>query len=54
MKTMNFILGMTPLANSGDSNANGMNNPGWYLIGATLAVLLLAYLIYALIKPEKF
>ncbi|MCE1199163.1 MAG: K(+)-transporting ATPase subunit F [Marinilabiliales bacterium] len=30
-----------------------IQNPG-YLIGATLALLLLGYLIYALIKPEKF
>ena len=54
MKTMNFILGVVPTAVDGSSAGGGMNNPAWYIIGALLSILLLAYLIYALIKPEKF
>jgi K+-transporting ATPase KdpF subunit len=30
------------------------NVPSGYLMGAILAVILLGYLIYSLIKPEKF
>ena len=54
MKTMNFILGVVPTAMEGGSKAGEMNSPAWYIIGALLSILLLAYLIYALIKPEKF
>jgi len=28
--------------------------PGGYVIGAVISLLILAYLIYSLIKPEKF
>jgi K+-transporting ATPase KdpF subunit len=28
--------------------------PGGYTIGALIALLILGYLLYALIKPEKF
>ncbi|HAH25663.1 MAG TPA: K(+)-transporting ATPase subunit F [Prolixibacteraceae bacterium] len=31
-----------------------MNSIVWYSIGAMISLILLAYLIYALIKPEKF
>ncbi|MDP3915339.1 MAG: K(+)-transporting ATPase subunit F [Bacteroidota bacterium] len=54
MKTMDFILGVVPPAIEGGTKAGGMNSPVWYVIGALLAIFLLAYLIYALIKPEKF
>lgn len=54
MKTMNFILGVMPPAIDGGSKTGGMNSAAWYIIGALLSVLLLAYLIYALVKPEKF
>ena len=54
MKTMNFVLGVVPSAIEGGSKSGAMNSPAWYIIGALLAILLLAYLIYALIKPEKF
>ena len=29
-------------------------SPGGYLIGALIAILILGYLLYSLIKPEKF
>ena len=54
MKTMNFILGVVPTAMEGGSKAGEMNSSAWYIIGALLSIFLLAYLIYALIKPEKF
>jgi K+-transporting ATPase KdpF subunit len=31
-----------------------LNDPVAYTIGAILSVILLAYLVYALFKPEKF
>ena len=32
----------------------GMNLTPGYVIGAVIALLILGYLIYSLIKPEKF
>jgi K+-transporting ATPase KdpF subunit len=54
MKTMNFILGMVPSAMESGSKTVEMNSFAWYAIGALIALFLFAYLIYALIKPEKF
>lgn len=54
MKTMNFILGVVPPTIESGIMTGEMNSPGWYLIGALLTIFLFAYLIYALIKPEKF
>ena len=31
-----------------------MSTPTGYIIGAIIAVVILGYLIYSLIKPEKF
>lgn len=31
-----------------------MNNSIGYVIGATIALFILAYLLYSLVKPEKF
>jgi K+-transporting ATPase KdpF subunit len=54
MKTMNFILGLVPVAIESGTKAGEMNSLAWYLVGALLTIFLFAYLIYALIKPEKF
>jgi K+-transporting ATPase KdpF subunit len=54
MKTLNFILGVVPTAIEDGSKSGEMNSQAWYIVGALLTVFLLAYLIYALIKPEKF
>ncbi|MCK9414190.1 MAG: K(+)-transporting ATPase subunit F [Prolixibacteraceae bacterium] len=35
-------------------NVNATGTPGGYTIGAIIALLLLGYLFYSLIKPEKF
>lgn len=31
-----------------------MNSPAGYAIGAVIAIIILGYLVYSLIKPEKF
>jgi K+-transporting ATPase KdpF subunit len=54
MKTTNFILGMMPTAMESGSKTAEMNSFAWYAIGALIALFLLGYLVYALIKPEKF
>jgi len=36
------------------SRAFEMNSPIGYAIGALIALLLLGYLIYSLVKPENF
>jgi K+-transporting ATPase KdpF subunit len=54
MKTTNFILGIVPTAVEAGSKAVGMNSLAWYAIGALIALFLLGYLVYALIKPEEF
>lgn len=52
MKTMPFILAVvSPSVNSGTLYMNSM---GWYVAGILIALFLLAYLMYSLIKPEKF
>lgn len=46
-----FILLTAAPASSGDAVSNG---PVSYLIGGIIAVLILGYLIYTLIYPDKF
>lgn len=36
------------------TTTTGMNTPTGYIIGAFIALALLGYLIYSLIKPDKF
>jgi len=31
-----------------------MNSPAGYALGAVIAMIILAYLLYSLIKPERF
>lgn len=54
MKTMNIILGIVTPAIEGGTKAVEMNSFAWYATGALIALFLLGYLIYALIKPERF
>ena len=54
MKTMNFITGIVLVDMNGSTKALEMNSISWYVAGALIALLLLAYLLYSLIKPEKF
>jgi K+-transporting ATPase KdpF subunit len=44
-----IILVVTPVSAISSSNGNQS-----YLIGCVIAILIMAYLIYSLIKPEKF
>jgi len=45
---MNTTLLMVPFRNF------EMNSPAGYTIGAVIALIILAYLLYSLIKPESF
>ncbi len=36
------------------STVPDMNSSAGYLIGAVLALIILGYLVYSLVKPEKF
>lgn len=54
MKTINLIIvAMLPEA-AGAQKMVLMNSLAWYIFGALMALLLLLYLLYSLIKPEKF
>ena len=37
-----------------DSSAAASNDPVSYLIGGIIALLIMGYLVYTLIRPEKF
>jgi K+-transporting ATPase KdpF subunit len=37
-----------------EQSAAAANNPSGYLIGGIIAILILGYLVYTLIRPEKF
>lgn len=54
MTTMNFITGIVLADLNGGTKVLEMNSIAWYIAGALIALLLLAYLLYSLIKPEKF
>jgi len=54
MKTTIFILGMIPSVVESTSKTVEMNSLAWYAIGGLIALCLLAYLIYSLLKPENF
>ncbi|HLN75041.1 MAG TPA: K(+)-transporting ATPase subunit F [Prolixibacteraceae bacterium] len=53
MNTSIFYCLAVPLLTS-VVNPDRMANPPGYTIGALIAIALLAYLVYSLIKPEKF
>jgi K+-transporting ATPase KdpF subunit len=36
------------------ANYSGINSASGYIIGAIIAVLILGYLVFSLVKPEKF
>lgn len=52
MKIMTSAVSIILLQNGMATLA--MNGTGWYVAGAIIALFLFAYLVYALIKPEKF
>ncbi|HEY3369861.1 MAG TPA: K(+)-transporting ATPase subunit F [Prolixibacteraceae bacterium] len=54
MKTFNFIIGAVPSVLDRSPKTVEMNSIVWYAIGMLIALILLAYLVYALVKPEKF
>ena len=50
---MNMIL-VVPSSASDDKIPMQMNTDSWLLVGVIIAILLLIYLIFSLIKPDKF
>lgn len=52
MKIMTSVLAVVLL--QGGSGTLVMNSLAWYFTGAVIALFLFAYLVYSLIKPEKF
>ncbi|HEX3009282.1 MAG TPA: K(+)-transporting ATPase subunit F [Bacteroidales bacterium] len=53
MNAISSILVITPDAAQA-ATADGMDNQTWYTIGAVIGFLLLIYLAFVLLKPEKF
>lgn len=53
MNTISSILIIAPDAAQA-ATADGMDSQTWYTIGAFIGFLLLIYLAYVLLKPEKF
>jgi len=53
METLTILLA-TSTAMSQDKTPMEMNSTAWFVTGTVVALLLFAYLIYTLIKPEKF
>ena len=45
---------MNAIILSATSKSIEMNNSSGYIIGAIIALFILGYLLYTLIKPEKF
>ena len=54
MKTKVALLSMTLVVVPVHSEAAVSNDPLSYLIGGIVALLIMGYLIYTLLKPEKF
>ena len=52
METLNILL--TVQAMSHDKMPMEMNSTTWFVIGIVVALLLFIYLLFTLIKPEKF
>jgi K+-transporting ATPase KdpF subunit len=51
-KTLNSLILLS--AAPASSGATVSNGPVSYLIGGVIALLILAYLVYTLIRPDKF
>jgi len=54
MKTKAGTLLMSLLVVPVQPDAAGSNGPLSYLIGGIIALLILGYLIYTLLRPDKF
>jgi len=51
METLNILLAVQALQNKMPVE---MNTTTWFVIGTVVALLLFIYLLFTLIKPEKF
>jgi K+-transporting ATPase KdpF subunit len=54
MKTKTSVSFILLLATPASSGAAVTNGPLSYLIGGIIAALIMGYLVYTLLKPEKF
>jgi K+-transporting ATPase KdpF subunit len=54
MKTTQFFSIFLAVVVPENSKAAAANNTISYILGAIIAILIMAYLIYSLIKPENF
>jgi K+-transporting ATPase KdpF subunit len=52
-KVMTFLMLLMVLPVKADATT-ASNGPASYIIGGIIALLILGYLIYTLIRPEKF
>lgn len=48
--TANLVIGVVPV----QTNAMLTNGPLSYLLGSIIALFIMGYLVYTLLKPEKF
>jgi len=51
LKFLTFLFFLPAVASANDTEAGGNTA---YVAGALIALLILVYLIYSLLKPEKF
>lgn len=54
MKARKIFIVLTPAMTSANTGAVVSNGPVSYIIGAIIALLIMGYLIYTLLHPEKF
>ena len=54
MNTAILVFIESAVLNSSDNHAIEMNSSSNYVIAAIIAFLIFCYLIFALVKPEKF
>ncbi len=54
MGTISSITSTVPSAGESIKTAAEMNTTSWYVLAGIISFLILLYLLYALIKPERF
>jgi K+-transporting ATPase KdpF subunit len=53
-KISTLFMSLTVVPINTDTAASASNSPVSYLIGAIVALLIMGYLIYTLLRPDKF
>jgi K+-transporting ATPase KdpF subunit len=54
ISTLFMSLTVVPINTDTAASASASNSPVSYLIGAIVALLIMGYLIYTLLRPDKF